>query len=73
MIERKRYLELCQINSVYYPMREKVTYQGIEYYPINLTIWFDSKGKTQNSGSMYEVKSGSRLTALLEDLEEVKS
>ena len=73
MIDRKCYLELCQINSVYYPFRAKVTYQGIEYYPKNLVIWFDGEGKTQNSGTMYECKSGSQLTALLADLEEIKN
>lgn len=72
MIDRKRYLELCQINSVYYPMRAKVKCDGIEYYPKNLVIWFDGEGKAQNSSTMYECKSGSTRVALLADLEEVK-
>ena len=72
MIDRKRYLELCQINSVYYPMRAKVKCDGIEYYPKNLVIWFNSNSEAQNSATMYKCKSGSQLTALLADLEEVK-
>ena len=53
IVERKRYLELCQKNAVY----EKsvlVLYDGNEYYPQKIQVWFDKKGKTKNTAILLD-------------------
>lgn len=71
MIERKRFLELCQINSVL-SKKEKVKYKDVEYYPKSLIIWYNEKGETQNSGFLIECKSNSGMQADLKQIREVK-
>lgn len=56
MIERKRYLELCQKNAVY-PDSVIVYYKGSKYYPISYLMWFDEKGRAQNSAILHSVSS----------------
>jgi hypothetical protein len=57
-MDRKKYLELCQKNSVY-PNSEKVNYKGAEYYPKALKVWFDNKGIPQNTAVIEDVNSNS--------------
>jgi hypothetical protein len=70
-MERKRYLELCQINS-FYKNKEKVLYKGAEYIPIELIIWFE-KGKPKNSSYIKSVIGNSYIRANIEDVEEIES
>ena len=51
MIDRKRYLEMCQKNAVYRDA-VKVYYNGSAFYPVSLEIWFDGFGATHNSAVM---------------------
>ena len=47
MIERKKFLELCQRNVVY-PNTIEVTFRDLPnvfYNPISLNIWFDRRGE----------------------------
>jgi hypothetical protein len=68
-MDRKRYLELCQINSVY-ENQAVVICQGVKYYPMELIIGFD-KGKTKNSAYMKAIVGNSYTRANAEDVEEV--
>lgn len=70
MIERKRYLELCQINSINDPCK-KILWEGIEYFPQKLVLWFDKNGNVQNTGRMISAVGKSVLEAKLSDLEEI--
>ena len=56
MIERKRYIELCQKNAVY-PDSVIVYYKGGKYYAISYLMWFDEKGKVQNSAILHSALS----------------
>lgn len=53
MIDRKRYLELCQQNASF-PKSVLVDYNGQNCYPKSLTIWFDSKGSVQNTANIID-------------------
>lgn len=53
MNDRKRYLEMCQHNSVY-PKSIIVEYQGAKYHPQKLVVWFDG-GKPKNTARMVSV------------------
>ena len=68
-MDRKRYLELCQIISIY-ENQSMVICQGIKYYPIELVIGFE-KSKTKNSAYMKAVVGNSYTRANVEDVEEV--
>lgn len=50
MIDRKEYLEMCQINSAY-PKSVCVLYKGIKYCPDKLVVWFE-KGIPKNTARM---------------------
>ena len=70
-VERKLYLELCQRNAVY----EKsvlVLYDGNEYYPQKIQVWFDKKGKTKNTAILLDKNLNSIVEANLERVDEVK-
>lgn len=54
-MDRKHFLELCQINAVS-PYTVIVLYSGIECYPKALKIWFNSAGETQNTAVLIEKK-----------------
>lgn len=67
IVERKRYLELCQKNSVY----EKsvlVLHDGTEYYPQKIQVWFDKKGKTKNTAILLDKKSNSVVHCRVEEV-----
>jgi hypothetical protein len=53
MDDRKRYLEMCQINSAS-PKSVVVEYKGIRYYPEKLVVWFNN-GKPKNTARMTAV------------------
>lgn len=54
MIERKRYLELCQMNAVY-PDTVVVNYNGAKYHPVSYLMWFDRKGSPNNTAVLHSV------------------
>ena len=66
-MERKRYLELCQKNAVY----EKsvlVLYDGNEYYPQKIQVWFDKKGKTKNTAILLDKNLNSAVHCRVEEV-----
>lgn len=66
-MERKRYLELCQRNAVY----EKsvlVLYDGNEYYPQKIQVWFDKKGKTKNTAILLDKNLNSVVHCKVEEV-----
>ncbi len=67
MIERKRYIELCQKNAVYHNS-VIVYYQGVKYYPISYLMWFDKKGNVQNTAILHSIKSRSYMQVKLLDV-----
>lgn len=69
-MERNRYLQLCQQNSVY-PNSIEVEADGIRYRPDHLIIWFDKQGKTQNTAKLVEIKSLSVRYEKVEKVNEV--
>ena len=69
-MERNRYLQLCQQNSVY-PNSVEVEVDGIRYRPDHLIIWFDNQGKTQNTAKLIEIKSLSVRYEKVEKVNEV--
>lgn len=71
-MDRKRYLELCQVNAVF-PKSAKVDCGGIQFYPQKLVIWFDKHGHVINSARMTSVVGNSCQEALIEDIEEIKT
>ena len=68
-MERKRYLELCQLNAVY-PATKTVLFDGIKYHPMKLKISFDEKGRTKNTAIIKDTRCNSYIHASLERLEE---
>ncbi len=64
MIDRNRYLSLCQKNAVF-PGAVKVIYKDAEYYPVSYLMWFDKKGNPQNAAILHDVKSRSHMQAPL--------
>mgnify|MGYP003300668860 CR=1 FL=1 len=66
MIERKKYLEMCQYNSIY-PKTVVVEYQGIKYYPEKLIIWFKN-GETKNTARMISAFGTSGIECDLSDV-----
>lgn len=69
MIDRKRYLEICQKNAVYRDA-QKVIYNGMVFYPVSLEIWFDGFGATQNTAIMRNEKSNCITKCRIEDIME---
>lgn len=73
MIERKRYLELCQKNAVF-PNSVIVYYKGGKCYPISFLMWFDEKGRAQNSAILHSIYSRThtqvKLSEVCEDEQE---
>lgn len=69
MIDRKKYLQLCQQNAIK-ENSAKVIYRGAEYYPIELTISFNEKGETRNCAILKDVKANSYVRARIESVYE---
>ena len=72
MVERRKVLQMCQLNSVS-NRSVGVIYKGFLYYPKKIIIWFDANGKTMNTAEMECAVSKSILNARIEDLEEIKN
>ena len=68
-MERKRYLELCQKNSVY-KNSVVVFVGGVEYYPQKIQVWFDEKGTTQNTAVLLDKNENSIILSKLESVSE---
>lgn len=68
-MDRKRYLELCQINSVN-PNSVIVFYQNAKYHPLALKIWFNGNGGTKNTAEMVDCLSRTKLYADVKDVSE---
>lgn len=69
-MERKRYLELCQKNSVY--KNSVVVLVGdVEYYPQKIQVWFDEKGKTKNTAILLDKNKNSILCEKLENVRDL--
>ena len=68
-MERKRYLELCQKNAVY-GKTALVLYDGNEYYPEKIQIWFDERGSTKNTAVLLDKNKKSVVFSQLERVEE---
>lgn len=74
-MERKRYLELCQMVSVLpggvfgikqnVPDDLKVVHNGIEYYPISYKLSFDN-GRPTHTAILHDLKANSIMNADLE-------
>lgn len=65
MIERKKFLELCQRNAVY-PDSVEVAFRDLPnvfYNPISLNIWFDKKGVARNTAVIKQVGTQSVIYA----------
>ena len=65
MIERKKFLELCQRNAVY-PDSVEVAFHDLPnvfYNPISLNIWFDKKGVARNTAVIKQVGTQSVIYA----------
>ena len=78
MIERKKYLEMCQKVSVLpsgvlgikqnVPDNLKVVYDGIAYYPVSLDISFDKDGNVINTAIMHSLYANSVIERNLKDV-----
>jgi hypothetical protein len=68
-MERKRYLELCQMNAVY-PQSVIVECNGKDYYPRSLTVWFNSSGETKNTATMLDKNCRSEIHCNLSEVKE---
>ena len=71
-MDRKRYLELCQVNAVF-PKSAKVDCGGIQFYPQKLVIWFDKHGRVINSARMTAVVGNSVQECPIDEVEEIKT
>ena len=70
MIQRKRYLELCQTNAVI-PKSSRVDCDGIAYFPKALYIRFDEKGGVVNVAVLQDISAAnSFVNAPLESVKE---
>lgn len=70
MIERKKYLEMCQKNAIY-PNSIKVRAAQAEYFPQKLVIWFDKDGKTKNTCRMLDINARSVIELDIGEIEEI--
>lgn len=70
MIEPKKYLEYCQVNSVF-PKTKKLKHDEAEYYPKKLLIGFSVHGDVEYSAIMDGVVGNVTVQARLKELREV--
>ena len=69
MIERRKYLEMCQRNSVE-PNSVTVSYNGVRYFPFGYEMRFDEKGNTKNIAVIKSMKANSVIYARLDSISE---
>lgn len=68
-MDRKRYLELCQKNSID-TNSIVVFYEKHRYHPLGLKIWFNGNGETKNTAEMVDCVSKTKLYADVKDVSE---
>ena len=68
IMERKRYLELCQKHAVGCDVR--VLYKDTEYHPYRYELGFDGSGKSIHTAILKDLKVNSLLYCRLEDVKE---
>ena len=78
MIERKKYLEMCQRVAILpsgvqnlkqnVPDELKVVYEDIAYYPVSLDISFDKDGKVINTAILHSLTANSIIERNLKDI-----
>ena len=69
IMERKRYLELCQKYVVGCDIR--VLYKDTEYHPYRYELGFDGSGKSIHTAILKDIKANSVVYAALENIKEV--
>ena len=77
MIDRKIYLQMCQMCAVVIardgaskiPRNLLVKYNGIEYYPISYSLSFDENGRAEHRATFHDLKANSVNGCLLSELE----
>ena len=67
MIDRKKYLELCQKNAagiggIF------VEYSGGKYIPVSLSIWFNEMGECQNTAVLCDLNFKSTINCRLQEI-----
>ena len=68
IMERKRYLELCQRYAVGGDIRVK--YKDTEYHPYRYELGFDSSGKSIHTAILKDLKANSVVYVMLENVKE---
>ena len=79
MIERKKYLEMCQMVAVLpsgiFGIKQnvsdglKVVYDGVAYYPVSVDISFDKDGRVINKAIIHSLHANSIIETNLKDVE----
>jgi hypothetical protein len=67
-MDRKKYLELCQQNSMR-PKSSRVRYKGIYFYPTSYTLSFKKDGTAQHTAILMELQANSVVHADLKQVE----
>lgn len=68
MMERKRYLELCQKHAIGCDTRVK--YKNTEYHPYRYELGFDNNGKSIHTAILKDLKANSVVYVMLENVKE---
>ncbi len=77
MIDRKKYLEMCQYCSVFLKNKRReeipndflVIHNGSTYYPMSYSVSFDENGKTIHKVKIHDMKANSMIECLLSQIE----
>lgn len=77
MIDRKKYLELCQFCSSFLktqkpdeiPGKYLVSYDGLDYYPVSYILEFDEYGIPVHKCIIHDIKANSHIKCLLSKIE----
>lgn len=80
MIDRKKYLEICQKVAVLQsgslgvkkdvPKELRVKYKGTEYYPVEYSLSFNASGVAVHIAILHDIKAHSVIRVGLEEVEE---
>jgi hypothetical protein len=68
IVERKRYLELCQKCAAGCDIRVK--YKDTEYYPYRYELGFDGSGKPIHTAILKDLKANSVVCVAFKDVKE---
>jgi hypothetical protein len=72
IMERKRFLELCQKNAVY-PKSVFVSADGIKYHPLEYRLCFDKNGSVVHRVVLLDIKENSIINCSLDLVKEDES